>query len=394
MVIHNVKITDITGERYADVTIEDKTITHIQPISKPTGEKASLQIIPSLVDLNVRLKDDALNGETLEELAHNACVGGVHEIVLNPESNPPIDNEIALEFIQSHNRYLDGAKCHSLVNGTNTNKELTNMAILLKRGAVAPFMSTKTDNILATKIAQYAKMYNVTLFCRAEDRSMSQDGFMYDGEVSSQLGLAGISPIGELLHVSRMIEIARYYGIKVLFQSIASPKSIELITKAKKEGVDVKCEVSIHHLLHSDRLCENFNTTAKLYPPLAPKEDMLLMQKALQNGEIDILTALHRPASPVNKEVAFADAAYGCDAISESFSLYYTKLVKSKLLSLQDVIRLCSVNPAKVIGKETGSVHVGMNNFLLFDAEKSFCVDNEQSLYNQETLFGTIRECQ
>ena len=215
-------------------------------------------------------------------------------------------------------------------------------------------------------------------------------GVMTEGEVSSRLGLAGIPAIGELLHVSRMIELARYYGIKVLFKSIANPRSIEMISKAKKEGVAVRCEVSIHHLLHSDELCENFNTAAKIYPPLATTEDMKLMQEALKNGEIDILTTLHQPSSPVNKEVAFFDASYGCEAIEEALPLYYTKLVKSGISTLEELIHLCVVNPAKAIKKELGEIAVGTKDFVLFDTEKALHVSNTQSLYNNEELFGVI----
>ncbi len=390
MTISNIKIINENEEIYADITITNKIITKIVKIDNPDKIKNNLILMPSLIDLNVSVKDGLLNNKSMNEIAKNAYNGGVHETVLNPESTPPIDNEIVLEFIQSHNKYLDGAKCTSIINSINSNKELSNIAILLKRGAIGIFMSTKTDNILATKIAQYAKMYNLALFCRAEDKSLSQDGIMNEGKMSSKLGLAGISPIGELLHVSRMIEIARYYKIKILFQSITSPKSIELITKAKKEGVDAKCEVSIHHILCSDKLCENFNTTAKIYPPLQSPKDMQIMKQMLQNNEIDILTTLHQPSSAVNKDVAFADASYGCEAIQYALPLYYTKLVKSNLISFRDLIKLCVSNPAKIINKKNPNIQIGTKEFVIFDTNHKTTVKNKQSLYDMQTLYGKI----
>ncbi len=390
MLISNVKICDINGERFANVEVEEGVITKIEEISG--SAESSLCLIPSLIDLNVRVKDDVLNSKKIEKLSRSASKGGIKELVLNPESTPAIDDEIVLEFVQKNAIPKDGADIHCAFNTIKTlDATLSNIAILLKKGAVAPFMSTTTHNNLAIKIAEYVKMYNVTLFCRAEDRSLSNMGVMTEGAVSSHLGLAGIPAIGELLHVSRMIELARYYGIKVLFKSIANPRSIEMISKAKKEGVDVRCEVSIHHLLHSDELCENFNTTAKIYPPLATSEDMKLMQEALKNGEIDILTTLHQPSSPVNKEVAFFDASYGCEAIEEALPLYYTKLVKSNLLSMKELIRLCVFNPAKAIGKQRGTIAVGTKDFVIFDTQKALHVSNNQSLYNGEELFGVIQ---
>jgi len=214
---------------------------------------------------------------------------------------------------------------------------------------------------------------------------------MLDGDVSSKLGLAGIPDLSEVLHVSRMIEIARHFKIKILFKSIASPRSIYLINQAKKDGVDVKCEVSIHHLTHSDEACEGFNTTAKLDPPLASKNDVLLLQKALKNSQIDILTTLHQPSSPVNKEVAFFDADYGCEALCDAMPLYYTKFVKSGIISMQELVKLTCQNPARSVGMETGEIKVGQSvNAFLFNPEAKTIVKNKQSLYNSQELNGEV----
>jgi dihydroorotase len=268
---------------------------------------------------------------------------------------------------------------------------LSNIAILLKRGAVVPYMSTIAKNDVAIKVAEYVKMYGVTLFCKAEDNSLTRAGVMLDGDVSSELGLAGIPYLSEVLHVSRMIEIARHFGIKILFKAIASPRSVELITKAKNEGVDVSCEVSIHHLLHSDKACKDFNTVAKLNPPLASHEDMLTLQEMLKKGEIDMLTTLHQPSSPVNKEVAFFDAAYGCSALAYALPLYYTKLVKSGFITMSELIKLTAFNPAASIAKKAGVITVGEKaNFVLFDVNAVTKVEDTGSLYNKEELSGGL----
>ena len=278
-----------------------------------------------------------------------------------------------------------------MLNSLQEDNTLSNIAILLKSGAVVPYMSTIAKNDVAIKIAEYVLMYDVTLFCKAEDNSMINSGVMLDGDVSSKLGLAGIADLSEVLHVSRMIEIARHFKIKILFKSIASPRSISLITKAKEEGVDVKCEVSIHHLLHSDEACEGFNTTAKLDPPLASVSDVKLLIEALKNNQIDILTTLHQPSSPVNKEVAFFDADYGCEALEDAISLYYTKFVKTGVLTMSELIKLTSQNPAKSVGMECGEIKVGdIANAFLFDVNAKRKVNNKQSLYHEEELNGEV----
>ena len=393
MVISNAIVCDSYGEKKADVRIEDGIITEIG--SNLTDTKTinanGAYFMPLLVDTNVRLQDSTLNSNNIETISKEALEGGIGHVVLNADSTPAIDNEVVLEFAQNSLNNLDGAKIDMMLNTLKEDATLSNIAILLKKGAVAPYMSTIAKNNVAIKIAEYAQMYKATLFCKAEDNSLINNGVMLEGDVSSKLGLAGIPDLSEVLHVSRMIEIARHFKIKILFKSIASPRSISLISMAKKDGVDVACEVSIHHLLNSDEACENFNTTAKLNPPLACANDVKLLQAAFINGEIDSLTTLHRPNSPLNKEVAFYDAAYGCEGLDGALPLYYTKLVKSGLIDMNELIKLTSKNPAASIGLEQGEIKVGdIVNAILFNPHAKTTINNSQSLYDGEELYGKI----
>jgi dihydroorotase len=394
MVIKNAIVCDIDGEREVDVCIENGIITQIG--SNLNGEEIidakGLYFMPLLVDTNIRVQDSALNAKNIKAISDEALSGGIGHIVLNPNSTPAIDNEIVLEFAQNGLHDLSGAKVDLMINALREDATLSNIAILLKRGAVVPYMSTIAKNDLAIKIAQYCQMYDVTLFCKAEDNSLISSGVMLEGDVSSKLGLAGIPDLSEVLHVSRMIEIARHFKIKILFKSIASPRSIYLIDKAKKDGVSVTCEVSIHHLLNSDEACKNFNTTAKLNPPLASQSDRIELMEALKNSQIDILTTLHQPSSPVNKEVAFYDAAYGCEGLKNAMSLYYTKLVKSGIVSMKELVRLCVKNPSDAIKEECGEIKVGQKaNAMLFDPAKVVTMDEKLSLYDGEALYGEIK---
>ena len=393
MVITNAIVCDVNGEKDVDVRIENGMITEfgLNLSDSEIIDAKGAYFMPLLVDTNVRVQDSTLNAKNIKNISDEALKGGVGHIVLNADSTPAIDNEIVLEFAQNGLDSLSGAKVDLMLNTLKEDMSLSNIAIMLKKGVVAPYMSTIAKNNLAIKIAEYVKMYDVTLFCKAEDNSLINSGVMLDGDVSSKLGLAGIPDLSEVLHVSRMIEIARHFKIKILFKSIASPRSIALINKAKKDGIEVQCEVSIHHLLVSDEACENFNTTAKLDPPLASKNDVVLLQEALRNKQIDCLTTLHQPNSFVNKEVAFFNAAYGCESLSDALPLYYTKLVKTGIISMSELIKLTSKNPASSIGKKRGIIEIGTKvDAILFDQNFESLVDNEQSLYNQEQLDGKV----
>ncbi len=393
MIIADVVLCDINGERQCDIEVQEGKIVKIA--SKIEGENrssyAGCYLLPGLIDTNVRLLDGNLNSKNLDKIAQQAVKGGITTVVLTPDSTPAVDNEIVLEFLQKHRRQKLGANIETTVAAAKEDEMLSNIAIMLKRGALSPYMTTAVSNNLACRIAEYVKMYDATLFCKAQDSSLSSVGVMVEGKMATKLGLVGIPPLGESVHVARMIEIARHYCIRIVFKSIASPRSIEMISKAKEEGVKVYCEVGLHHLLLSDEACEGFNTTAKLNPPLQQYDDMLRLQESLKNGDIDMLSVLHQPSSLVNKDVAFFDAKYGSEAIEEALSLYYTKLVQSNIMTMSDIVRLCVQHPAKSIGKEMGELKVGDNiNAVLFNPNENIHVKNRLSLYDGETLQGRV----
>ncbi len=393
MLITNAVVCDVNGERREDVLIENGKIVAVGEglTSDAVIDAKGAYLLPGLVDTNVRLKDAHLNASTLEKVATEAQKGGVTRLVLAPDCTPSINDTIVLEFVQAHQKRESRVDLMSMIATVDEDERLSNIAILLKNGAKAPYMTTKVSNNTACRIAEYVKMHKSTLFCKAQDTSLSSVGVMVEGAVATSLGLVGIPPFGEVVHVARMIEIARKYDISIVFKSIASPRSIELITKAKEEGVKVACEVSLHHLMQCDEACHDFNTTAKLNPPLAEKEAMSALQDALKAGKIDSLTLLHEPNSPVNKEVAFAEAAYGCEALADGYPLYYTKLVKSGMISLPELIRLAVQNPAESIGQRAGVIAAGQEaDLVLFDPTRSAVVQNTHSLYDNETLYGAL----
>jgi len=399
MIISNVIVCDVDGERVCDVEVVEGEIKKIAPASSLEVDKANydgkgLYFLESLVDTNVVLKDATLSGSNLDRLALKAKKGGVGTVVLNPNSKPAIDNTISLEFVQKNQvKSKERALLESAVCAINDEGSLSNIAILLKKGAKAISLSSDIDTNRLSKIAEYTKMYNVTILCSAEDDALQADGVMAEGELSSRLGLGGISSLSEIAQVAKMIEIARFYKVKVLFRSIAQPRSIELIAKAKAEGVDVSAEVSLFHLTHSDEACRGFNTMAKIMPPLALEDDRKSLLKALEEGKITQLTSLHRSYSPIHKEVAFFDAEYGSEMIENALPLYYTKLVKSGVISFSKLIELTVQNPASACNLEAGKIFEGKKgSFMLFDTTKEHIITSSMTLYKDEKVYGEIVE--
>ncbi|MDD5118051.1 MAG: amidohydrolase family protein [Sulfuricurvum sp.] len=393
MVISDVIICDAQGQRKGDVRIEEGVITQIgENLSGDEILKADgCYLIPGLVDTDVRLKDSQLSRTNLEKLSTRALSGGVTTAVLSSDTHPRIDNEITLEFVQQHRHLSHGATIESTVSALNDSGALSNIAIMLKKGSVAVHTATLADYNLISRIAQYLKMANKALFYKAEEKSLTESGVMSDGTIASQLGLPGISPLSEVVHVASMIEIARHFGIKIVFKSITEPRSIELISEARALGVSVECEVAIHHLFKNDSACLGFDTDAKINPPLVNEAKRLELIDALRRGDIHSLTSLHQPNSDIHKDITFYDAHVGTTSIAEYLPLLYTYLISTNVIDMSKLVAVTSYAPAKQIGIASGEISVGSSSdLILFDPSQTTQVMHHHSLYKNETLQGKV----
>lgn len=393
MIITGAIICDINGERRGDIRIEEGIITEIG--ENLNGDEIisanGCYLIPGLVDTDVRLKDAQLSRTNLEKLSTRALSGGVTTAVLASDTSPRIDDEITLEFVQQHRCSPNGATIESSVSALNDTGALSNIAIMLKKGCVAVHTATINDYNLISRIAQYAKMADKALFYKAEEKSLIESGVISDGRVASQLGLPGIPPISEVVHVAAMIEIARYFGIKIVFKSIKEPRSIELISDARKNGIAVECEVSIHHLFKNDSSCSGFDTDAKIDPPLVNESKRLELIEALKRGDIQSLSALHQPNSDIHKDITFYDAHVGTTSIAEYLPLLYTYLIASDVIDMSQLIKVASYAPGIQIGIDAGEIKVGSPcDCVLFNPSISTVVPHHHSLYKHETLQGKV----
>lgn len=393
MIISGAIICDADGERRYDLRIEEGVITEIG--SDLRGDEMidahGCYLIPGLVDTDVRLKDSQLSRTTLEKLSRRALKGGVTTAVLASDSVPRVDNVITLEFVQQHRQLPNGATIETTLSALNDAGALSNIAIMLKKGSLAVHTSTINDYNLISRIAQYLKMADKTLFYKAEEKSLFESGVMADGAVASQLGLAGISPLGEVVHIASMIEIARHFGIRIVFKSVTEPRSIELIAQAREQGVNVSCEVAIHHLFKNDSACLGFDSDAKINPPLVSETKRLFLIDALKRGDIHSLSALHQPNSDVYKDITFFDAHYGTTSIEEYLPLCYTYLIESGIISMSRLVELASLSPAADAGLHSAPISVGSKaDMILFDPNQTTRVMHHHSLYKNEVLKGKV----
>ncbi len=397
MVIKNAVIFEDGKEKKVDVKIEGDKIVEVSPRITTLGDEffdaEGLYLFPSIIDLNVRLYNDKLNRKNLERLFENAILGGVGSFVLMPDFSPRIDNETVLEFLNERISYESKLDIFLSIAASDGNR-LNNISTLLKYGSDVLFEKSSSNGNLIRRAMQYAKMKQIPLMIFCNNPDLNDSGVMNESEVSFTLGLPGISKISEISEVAKILEMAIYYDIEILFQSLSTRRSIEIVNEGKRKNKNIFCEVSIHHLCKNDSSCEDFNTAAKIMPPLREERERERLIEALKEDKIDTITALHSPKSIIYKDVAFSDALYGIDSIRDFLPVCYSYLVREGIIDFEKLFEKVSLNPAKILNlKDRGRVKEGYRaDLILFDPTYKEVKKDKNSLYNKDTLYGKIEK--
>ncbi|EPC9497127.1 metal-dependent hydrolase [Campylobacter coli] len=381
MLIKNAKIY---GENLQDLLIKDAKIVKIGANLDDNDEVLDAQgmtLLPSFVDLCVNLKNDKFSLNNLELLEKECLRGGVGAIMLRDCMD--FDEESFSLFLQN----LKSRKVQIFPSACALDKQgkLKNLATLLNKGAYAlELKSSSNANILRVGM-HYALTKEKSLFVKCYDENFDDNGVMNDCEMSFELGLAGMSAVAESSEVAKIKEIAKFYGVKVIFDLLSLKRSMELL------GDENLKLISIHHLIKDDSACAGFNTAAKLNPPLRSKEDKESLKQALKQGKIDFLSSLHSAKSISLKDLAFDEAAFGIHSVCEFMSLCYTFLIKEDLLTWQNLCKATSQNPSEFLGLNSGIIEVGKEaNLVLFDQNEEISAP-KSSLYANDKLFGKVK---
>ncbi len=351
-------------------------------------------LLPGLVDLNVKLANNVLTKANLEKLSRSAKKGGVTTAVICSNFIPRLDSPTLLDFLKL---YFDESVVNLYVSAPLRNDQtdkLNDIARFINNGALAIWTDSNINSNFLKRGMQYAHMKNRPLFCFCYDPDLDDFGLVNEGKISSKLGLSGISKFAESTEVAKIAELSMELDSAVVFQSISTKRSLDIINDAKKYSRNIYSEVSIHHLIKNDTCCDGFNTYAKILPPLRDEDERIKLLQELKNGNIDILTSFHSPKSVLYKDVAFWDAHFGIGSIEEFFKLAYTFLVKREGFPIGKLIEICSSNPAKVLNlKNKGKIKVGYDaDMFLFDPNYKKTVKNETTIYNNDELYGQIKE--
>ena len=313
-------------------------------------EAEGLHVFPGLVDAHCHLREPGY--EYKEDIASGtkaAAKGGFTAIACMPNTNPVADNDAVVKFIVDK-----AAECGST--------KVYPMGFMKEAGAVAVSDDGRpVENAdIMRKAMEYSVDFSLPVISHCEEMSLTMDGSMNEGFLSTSMGLKGIPAIAEEIQVARDVLLAEYTGIPVHIAHISTAGSARIIRDAKNRGVIVTCETCPHYFSLTEAECEGFNTNAKVNPPLRADSDRLAIIAAIKDGTIDMIATDHAPHHKDEKNIEFQYAANGISGFETALSAAYTYLVKSGRISLEKMVELMSLNPAAFLGKSTGGLKAGV----------------------------------
>lgn len=340
-----------------DVLIEDGQFKAIGKNIETSDSKvidATDQLVaPGLVDIHVHFREPGqVHKETIKTGTQASAHGGFTTVGAMPNVTPVPDDaekfqkQVALNEANSVINTLQYAP----VTKDETSDELVDIAGLAKLGAFA--FSNDGHGIMNAQ-SMYSAMEQIAaidshLAAHVEDKNLFNKGVVNFGPASKRLGLPGIKQVAETSQLARDIILAKDTGVHYHVCHISTKDGVDLVRMAKDAGINVTCEASPHHLLLSDQDILTDDANFKMNPPLRSETDRQALISGLQDGTIDMIATDHAPHAAAEKNQGFAKSAFGITGIETSFPLMYTNLVKTGIISLEKLLDLMAVNPAKV----------------------------------------------
>lgn len=411
LVLRGGTVVDRTGSRRADVRVVEGTVAEVaEGIAPGPGatvlDAGGCLVTPGFVDLHTHLREPGREeAETVETGTRAAALGGYTAVVAMPNTEPALDSA---ESVRNIYALAQGALAEVAVAGAITvgraGERLAPMAELAALGV--RLFTDDGDGVqsagLMRRALQYATDLGVTLAQHCEDKSLAAGGVMHEGAWSSRLGLPGQPAEAEEVMVARDIALARATGGRVHFLHLSTAGSVDLVRRARAEGVPVTAEVAPHHFTLTDACACGFDPVFKVNPPLRTDADVAAVKAALADGTADAIATDHAPHAPELKDLPFDQAPPGMLGLQTAFALAVTELD----LPVERIVALLSWQPAAIarLDAASGGVHGGdvapgrPANLAVVDPAATWVVDpaalasrSRNTPYAGRTLTGRVR---
>jgi dihydroorotase len=315
-------------------------------------------VAPGLVDMHVHLREPGREDEeTIATGSRAAAHGGVTAVAAMPNTEPAIDTPSWVEFVREHPSDIEVYPVAAITRGRR-GEALTEMAELREAGAVAfsDDGSYVADGRVMRRALEYASMVGLPVISHCEEPTLVGSGVMNEGLASTLAGLRPVPAAAEEVAVARDIILARMTGASLHIAHVSTRGSVELVRRAKDEGVNVTCETCPHYFTLTDDEVRSYDTNLRVNPPLRSAADVSAIRTGLADGTIDAIASDHAPHSLEEKQVEFDEAPPGMIGLETLLPLILTQLVRPGTVTLERAIELMSTDPASILGIEHGSL--------------------------------------
>ncbi|MCG3190627.1 MAG: Dihydroorotase-like protein [Burkholderiaceae bacterium] len=376
----------------ADVAIADSRVVAIGRVGDFGAERRidarGCVVMPGLIDLAVRLREPGREHEgMLKSELRAAAAGGVTSLVCPPDTDPPLDEPGLVEMLKFRARRQSSCRLFplgALTRGLN-GEALTEMAHLSEAGCVGFSQADRAlrDTGLLMRALQYAATFGYTVWLQPQDAWLS-GGVAASGEVATRLGLSGVPVAAETVALHTIVELARATGARVHLCRLSSAAGVELVRRAKAQGLAISADVSVQSLHLTDVDIGYFNADMRLSPPLRQQADRAALRRALADGTIDALVSDHNPVADDAKNLPFAEAEPGASAVELLLSLAL-KWGRDDGIELPRVLARVTSDPARVLGASLGSlgasagrlVEGGVADVCVFEPDATWSVSRQ-----------------
>ena len=376
----------------ADLLVDGGRIAGLAPgIAVQPGQEvidaSGMVVCPGFVDLHCHLREPGFEDkETIATGTRAAAAGGFVAVCCMANTEPPIDSPSVVEMVKEKAAREGVVQVFPLgcVTRGRRGKEVGDLAELASAGVVA--FSDDGDPVADSKIMQRAleqsRALDLPIVAHCEDRVLSRGGVVNEGWVSAKLGVKGIPAKAEEAMVARDLALAKLTGARLHIAHVSTCGSVELIRRARKEGVAVTAEVTPHHLTLTGERVIGGDTNAKVNPPLRTENDLTCLVEGLRDGVLDAVATDHAPHTLADKECSLEAAAFGISGLETAFGALMS-LVHRGDMDLITLISRLSCMPAKLIGKEgeLGVLKTGAPaNITILDPHREWTVDSKKFL--------------
>jgi dihydroorotase len=358
---------------------------NVKKTDAPSAEVIDIKnyiVIPGIVDMKAFVGEPGFEyKENFRTLSQAALAGGVTSVVTMPNTKPIIDNVSMVDFIIRRGRdkaSINLFPCASLTREIS-GKEMSEFGLLSAKGIIGftDVIKTVQNTETMARIMDYASDIGVLIMQHVEDYELSKNGCINEGEVSTRLGLGGISYIAEKIIIERDLSLLNEFPCRYHVNQISSKESLSVIKRNKEKGLKFSVGVSINNLSLNENDIGDFKTFLKLSPPLRLEDDRIALVEGIKSGLIDVIVSDHTPEDEEGKRLPFAQAAAGAVGIETLLPLAL-EMYHNESLPLTKIIETLTINPANILKINKGSLKKGSDaDICVFDLDKPWMVNGD-----------------